>query len=159
MGQALSRSLALPATLDRIVQTARELLQADFARLSLWDEAAHCLTVAAQAGGETLPPHKTIHLGEGVMGTVAATRRPLIVNDYQAFPHRFPEMTTLTAVIDVPLLLEERLIGTLSVGVIRPGRTFTADDLQFLELLAQGVSARTGLSITVEGSTEGRFSP
>ncbi|MBI3989573.1 MAG: GAF domain-containing protein [candidate division NC10 bacterium] len=137
VGQALNQSLALPETLDRIVQAARELLQADFARLGLWDEAAQCLTFVARAGGEALPRREAIHLGEGVIGTVAAARRSLIVNDYQAFPHRFPELPTITAIISVPLLVEERLIGVLNVGATEPGRAFTAEDLQLLELLVQ----------------------
>jgi len=136
VGQSLSQSLALSETLDRIVQAAHDLLRADVAALTLWDEAAQCLTLVAQKGGEVLPLRRTLRLGEGVMGTVAATRHPLIVNDYQAFPQRLLEATTTTAAMHVPLLLKDQLIGTLGVAVSEVGRTFTAEDLQLLELLA-----------------------
>jgi signal transduction histidine kinase len=37
----------------------------------------------------------------------------------------------------IPLLIEERLLGTLGVYATVPGRTFTTEDLQLLELLGQ----------------------
>jgi len=137
VGQALTQSLALPETLGRIVHAAHRLLLVEYARLRLWDETTRCLILAAWAGGETLPRHQVFRPGEGVAGTVAATRRALIVNDYQTFPHRLPELTAVTAAMAVPLLIEGRFIGTLSVGSTQPGRAFTAEDLKLLELLAQ----------------------
>ncbi len=137
VGQALTQPLPLSSTLDLIVQTAKDLLRADHARLTLWDETTHCLTVVAQAGPAALPLPRAIRLGEGLIGTVAATRQSLRVNNYQAFPQRLPEATATTAAMAVPLLIEDRLIGTLGVGSTQPGRAFTAEDLKLLELLAQ----------------------
>lgn len=136
VGQGLSRPLALRETLDRIVQTACDLLRSEYALLALWDAAAEHLTIAAQAGTVSLAPDRVFRLGEGGAGTVAATRRSLIVNDYQAFPTRLPELAALTAIVVTPLIVKERLIGTLSIGVTERGRAFSAEDLKLLELLA-----------------------
>ncbi len=136
-GQALSRPLALRGeTLDRIVQTARDLLRGAYALLTLWDSATERLTIAAHTGSPSLAPERVFLRGEGGAGTVAATRRSLIVNNYQAFPDRLPELAGLTAIVVTPLLVEERLIGTLSIGVTERGRAFSAEDLKLLELLA-----------------------
>ena len=138
VGQALVHPLTLPETLNRVVQAARELLRTEHAVLTLWSEAAQVLTTAARAGGEDQRLPRRFRPGEGAHGTVAATRRPLIVNDYAAFPTRVRELSTvLTATTVVPLLIEGRLIGTLGVYATRPGRTFTAEDLRLLEFLAQ----------------------
>lgn len=138
VGQALGRPLALPATLDQIVQTASECLRADHAVLTLWDEAAQRLTVGARLSGEDQQFPREFRPGEGAHGTVAATRRPLIVNDYQGFPARVPELTNvLTATAVVPLLIGDRLVGTLGVYATEQGKSFTAEDLMLLQLLAQ----------------------
>jgi hypothetical protein len=95
VGQAMSRSLALPETLDRIVQTARDLLRTDYARLTFWDGTRECLTHAAQAGAESLPIRHVRQAGDGVAGVVAKTSEPLIVNDYNAFRLSPPKNTEI----------------------------------------------------------------
>ncbi|HEV8663901.1 MAG TPA: GAF domain-containing protein, partial [Candidatus Methylomirabilis sp.] len=138
VGQALLHPLSLPETLKRIAQAASELLHTEHAVLTLWDEAAQLLTTAARIGGEDQQLLREFRLGKGVHGTVAATRRPLLVNNYAAFPARVQELSTiLTATVVAPLLIEGRLIGTLGVYATTPARTFTAEDLRLLELLAQ----------------------
>jgi PAS domain S-box-containing protein len=137
VGQGLSRPLALAETLDRIVETARDLLQVASAQLAQRGAAADLVTVTAEAGDLALLRHRTVRLGEGSIGTVAATRQSLIVNDYQAFPNRLPELTMVSAAMAVPLLVEDRLVGILNVDSTEQGRAFSQDDLQLLELLAQ----------------------
>ena len=137
VGQGLSRPLALAETLDRIVETARDLLRVASAQLAQRGAAADLVTVTAEAGDLALLRHRTVRLGEGSIGTVAATRQPLVLNDYQAFPNRLPELTMVSAAMAVPLLVEDRLVGILNVDSTEQGRAFSQDDLQLLELLAQ----------------------
>jgi PAS domain S-box-containing protein len=137
VGQGLCRPLALAETLNRIVEAARDLLRVASAQLAQRGAAADLVTVTAEAGDLALLRHRTVRLGEGSIGTVAATRQPLIVNDYQAFPNRLPELTMVTAAMAVPLLVEDRLVGILNVDSTDRDRTFGADDLQLLQLFAQ----------------------
>lgn len=95
VGQAMSRNLALPETLDRIVQTARDLLRTDYARLTFWDGTRKCLTHAAQAGAESLPIRHVRQAGAGFAGVVAKTSKTLIVNDYKAFRLSPPKNTEI----------------------------------------------------------------
>jgi PAS domain S-box-containing protein len=137
VGQGLSRPLALAETLNQIVKAARDLLRVSSAQLAQRGAAADLVTVTAEAGDFALHHHRTIHLGKGSIGTVAATRQSLIVNDYQAFPNRLPERTTVRATMAVPLLMEDRLVGILNVDSTEQDRTFSPEDLQLLQLFAQ----------------------
>ena len=65
--------LTLNQRLDRIVQTARELLRGGLALLTLWDAATERLTIAARAGTPPLAPDRVFRLGEGGLGP---SRRP-----------------------------------------------------------------------------------
>jgi len=142
VGQGMLTPLALPATLDRIVQTARDLLRVDHAVLTVWDETAQDLTVLARAGGEEPRLPRRFRPGEGAHGTVAATHRALVVNDYRAFPGRIAGLANvITATAVVPLLIEDRLIGTLGVYATGRPQTVTTEDLRLLELLAQPASS------------------
>jgi signal transduction histidine kinase/CheY-like chemotaxis protein len=82
-----------------------------------------------------------IPIGQGFAGRIAATRRPLIVDDVQ---HTELVSTALRArvrsLIGTPLVAEGRLVGILHVGSARP-RRFGREDLQLLELVAARVAA------------------
>jgi len=118
------------------VKTA-ELLGTPHAQVVLWDEETKTLRFGAAYGteAEKVKP-QVFHLGEGVNGIVAETRKPLLVNDYQRFPKRRPDMTDLVAVIGVPLLYRGRLLGVLTSHATQAGTIFTADHLALLTSFA-----------------------
>ncbi|MBQ9337667.1 MAG: sigma 54-interacting transcriptional regulator [Lentisphaeria bacterium] len=81
------------------------------------------------------------HLGEGIVGQVAATGRSLVIPDLRRDPrflnrteqHNYTEQT---AFICVPLIHHERVIGTLSVDRPVTQETDLESDVAFLEILA-----------------------
>ena len=90
--------------------------------------------------GHTAPrPVTTRHLGEGAMGTVAETRRGMIINDYRSSPVAHPDTlahTAITASLVEPLLYGDTLLGVIGVDHETPGRTFTSQDQEILRLFA-----------------------
>ncbi|MBI2000608.1 MAG: GAF domain-containing sensor histidine kinase, partial [candidate division NC10 bacterium] len=103
------------------------------AQVVLWDEESQTLRLGAAYGTE-MERVKTqqFRVGEGVNGLVAQTRKPLIVNDYQAFPQRVNGLTHVGAVIGVPLLYRDRLLGVLTSHATQSGSAFTPDHLALL---------------------------
>ncbi|MBI2080601.1 MAG: GAF domain-containing protein, partial [candidate division NC10 bacterium] len=137
VARSLTTSLEPTEVLDLISVKTTELLGTPHAQVVLWDEATQTLRLGAAHGTEVAKvARQEFRLGEGVNGIVAQTRAPLVVNDYQAFPHRVPGLTELVAVIGVPLLYRDRLLGVLTSHATEPGWTFTQDHLALLTAFA-----------------------
>ena len=112
VAHTLTTSLDPMEVLHLISVKTTELLGTPHAQVVLWDEDTRTLRLGAAHGTQAEKvKSQEFRLGKGVNGTVAETRAPLIVNDYQAFPKRVPGMTELVAVIGVPLLYRGRLLG------------------------------------------------
>jgi PAS domain S-box-containing protein len=137
IGQAMTAELALPAVLETVVEGTMHLLDNPFAQLILWEEATQTLRFGAAFGAEAeRVRHQTFELGRGINGTVAQTRQPMILNEYQASPLAMPECFDVVATITVPILFGNRLLGVIHSHTTQPGRRFTPDDLRRLQMLA-----------------------
>ena len=129
--------------LQAVVSQAATLLQAMNVGIYLYDQAANELEwvvaygIAERYIGTRLKP------GEGLSGRVMQERRPMVVDDYQAWEGRSPQLEEqpVAAVAAVPLLWQDELIGVLHVSDNRAGRTFDDDDVRLLNLLAQPAAA------------------
>ncbi len=135
--QAITARLELPSVLEAVVKGAMRLLDNPFAQITLWDERSQQLRYGAAFGPEAeRVRNQTFVLGRGINGTVAQTRRPMILDDYQTFSYALPEYPDVVATITVPVLFEDRLLGVLHSHTTQPGRRFTADDLRRFQMLA-----------------------
>jgi len=112
-----------------------------------WNEARAVLVPVRN----TIPnsaPDTALPLGQGASGRAAATRAPVILNDYQRdvreeTPGR---RAGIHAAVGTPLLDEGRLLGALTVMSHDPATRFTAEDAQTLEILASvGAAALVAL--------------
>jgi signal transduction histidine kinase/ActR/RegA family two-component response regulator len=137
VAHSLTTSLDLTEVLRLVSMKTTELLGTPHAQVVLWDEATQVLRLGAAHGTEAeTVKRQQFRVGEGVNGLVAQTRAPLIVNDYQAFPHRISGMPELVAVIGVPLLHHGRLLGVLTSHATHPGWMFTEAHLALLTSFA-----------------------
>jgi signal transduction histidine kinase len=137
VGHSLTTSLDPREVLHLISVKTTELLGTPHAQVVLWDEETKTLRFGAAYGTEAEKVKQQVfRLGEGVNGIVAETRKPLLVNDYQRFPKRRPNMTDLVAVIGVPLLYRGRLLGVLTSHATQAGTIFTEDHLALLTSFA-----------------------
>jgi GAF domain-containing protein/CheY-like chemotaxis protein len=133
---------SLDERLSLIARKAAELFDADRAMIALRDESSGDLVVRAG-----------FHLSEGEVGRVltpergasavsVSQRRPIMVNDYAAWPQCDPYIVTKyaakppQATMACPLLIRDQAIGALSVGLHRPDGRFTAADVDQLASLA-----------------------
>ena len=79
---------------------------------------------------------------EGVIGRVAATGKTLIIPDYSSWSGklRAPQLQNLATAAGVPLNWMGQVMGVLVIADDQPGRVFTEDEIQLLELLAPQVA-------------------
>ncbi|MBI2001782.1 MAG: GAF domain-containing protein, partial [candidate division NC10 bacterium] len=142
VAHTLTTSLDVTEVLHLVSVKTTELLGTPHAQVVLWDEATQTLRLGAAHGTEAQRAQaQEFRLGQGVNGIVAQTRAPLIVNDYQAFPQRMPWLTELVAVIGVPLLYRDRLLGVLTSHATQPGSAFTQELLALLTSFADQAAA------------------
>ncbi len=131
--------LNLANVLRLVAQRACVLTGAAAADIDLWDRDREILVANTSYGHRTPRPATTRRLGEGAMGTVAQTRRGLVINDYRSSPIAHPVTlahTAITASLVEPLLYRGTLLGVIGVDHETPGRTFSPQDQAVLRLFA-----------------------
>ncbi len=137
IGQVITSRLELPAVLEAVVAGAMRLLGSQYTQILLWDEEDRRLRYGTALGPETERVRtQTFELGRGVNGTVALTRQPMMLDDYQASPYALPGFPDVVATVTTPVLFGDRLLGVLHSHTTQPGRRFTRDDLRRLQMLA-----------------------
>src|SRR3990172_6057049 len=131
VSQALSSSLNLQTVLSTIVSRASQLAGADGCAISEYDEAAEVFHVRAthNLNAEIVETLRTLPLrkGEGLMGRAAESREPTQIPDIaqpDAYQSRLRDLLIgagYRALLSVPLLREDQVIGSLSFNRKAPG--------------------------------------
>jgi len=123
------------------VRATVDLLEANLARLWLWDEGEQVLRISASAGDPDLVPslRQTTHPGEGMSGLAFAEKR-IVATEAPATDPRFEEHAWaaekgIQAYAAVPLLVGARAVGVLGVARRTPG-AFHDDDIALLRSFA-----------------------
>jgi signal transduction histidine kinase len=144
--RAVVEQILVPFSLDErlalIARKTAELFDADRATIALRDPERDRLVVRAGFGLNPGEVGRVLELGTGGLGMAVARREGVLVNDYPSWPHRDPYIVRsyasrpAQAVIAYPLLINEEVIGAISVGLHAPGHRFEAADLERLASLA-----------------------
>lgn len=143
IGQRLAAAGQASEVLQSVLDEAVLLLHGEVGIITTWDAAGERLIIAARHSERGQAPGDTVPLEHGASGRAARTKMPVIINDYQ---QTFGSATAagqigITAMLVVPLLHEDRLLGTLGVGSLQQGAGFSNHEAQALELLAETASA------------------
>lgn len=138
--EGLTATLAVDELLDRVVREAAVLFGSSAARLWLLEDNGQFLSLRASAG-ERVPVTGVVRMqvGEGLMGRIAATRTPLVIDDLEKAPERRnaarQRAEGTVAFAGVPLVLGSRVVGALGLG-LRERRRFGHEELSLLQSLA-----------------------
>ena len=145
VSRAVSSTLDLETVLDTIVARANELCGADGAGIFEFDDTAEAFNLRATKNfsPELVEVMRTTPLrrGEGLMGRLAETRQPIQVSDiaiegaYQSRVRAILIANGYRALLSVPLLREDALIGALTVGRKTAGE-FGAEVVDLLRTFA-----------------------
>ncbi len=138
---AIGKLKPLDEVLDLILKTAEEQLAADGGSITLWNEDEKWLIVTTACGEDREKAlGKKIRLGERVCGYAAAKREPVIVHEELNKDARFRGEKTYNGVksgISAPMILQNKLIGTLNLKRTKTDNKFTQTDLERAFVLAQ----------------------
>ena len=134
--ESISSELELRPLLTRIVRHACELLGADGGMISLVDAERSIIRTEAVF---QLPPEMLGHetsFGVGLAGLVVSTGRPQIFDRYGDIPDPLNHTLLDFAVIGIPIIWREQVIGFFGVGAAPPYQ-FDDADAEVLSLFAK----------------------
>lgn len=143
----ISKEISALGSPDRVLhlicQKCAELLNVEISYIALADKQQQELRMLMTYGISTSWRDKMwMRFGEGIGGTVAATRKPLIAPDYSAYPHvtrqEIQDMVNgegIKAIVAVPMILGKDVTGVIYAADRRPDR-FTERDARLLQGMA-----------------------
>jgi len=139
--EQLTSSIDLATLLDSIVMTLKEVLHCRGVSISLLNPDTQLLEIRAAAG---LQPKwrqsAKLKVGEGISGKVAATALPVYVPDASSLPDFIFFDPAVRSLLVVPLMVKDRVIGTLAIDHTVPD-AFTQDDRRTLTIAAAQAAA------------------
>jgi signal transduction histidine kinase len=145
VGRRITQSLDLGDVAGRIAQNLRGLLgtrASSVYRLVADSGELEALAVDGDVG-PTFGEHLVFPPGTGVVGLAVRDRAPVTTPDCLEDPRvmlppeirRRIEQTSYRAVLAVPLIVQDVVVGALAVGD-RAGRGFTSEDIQLVQTFA-----------------------
>ena len=143
---AVNSSLDLEEVLGLVARKVADALGADACFVYLYDERADELVLRATHGTrvEEMTRRPRMRPGEGITGTAAAERAPIMIAAQAHLDPRFKSFPNLPedeyeSILAVPILAREKLAGALNVRTLRP-REFTAGEIDLLLAIAAQVA-------------------
>jgi two-component sensor histidine kinase/putative methionine-R-sulfoxide reductase with GAF domain len=143
---AVNSSLDLEEVLALVASKVADALDADACFVYLYDEQADELVLRATHGTrvEEMTGRPRMRPGEGITGSAAAARAPVMIavqahldERFKAFPN-LPE-DEYESILAVPILAREKLAGALNVRTREP-REFSAAEIDLLLAIAAQVA-------------------
>lgn len=144
--------LSLDDLLDELLTRVRDALDADTCAVLLLDEDGLELVARAAKGiEEEVEQGVRIPMGRGFAGRIAATRRPVIIEDVDHSYVLNPILREkgIKSLLGAPLVVEGRILGVVHVGTLVP-RVFTDEDMSLLQVVAQRVALAIDRSLAHE---------
>ncbi len=145
--EAVNSSLDLEEVLSLVATKVADALHADACFVYLFDERSGELILRATHGTrvEEMTQRPRMRPGEGITGSAAESREPVMIPSQANVDSRFKNFPNLPedeyeSILAVPILARaERLEGALNVRTREP-REFTADEIDLLLVIATQVA-------------------
>jgi signal transduction histidine kinase len=140
--------LSLPVVLRRIVETARELVDARYGALGVLDESGTALAEFLTSGidDDTVRAIGAPPSGRGILGLLIVDPRPIRLPTLADHPHSFgfpPNHPPMGSFLGVPIRVRGQVFGNLYLTEKANGAEFTDTD----EELAIGLAAAAGVAV------------
>ncbi len=133
----LSRRLDPDDVIRSALDTAMRLSDATTGSVMLFDEDGATLSIACAVGlPDDVLQNTRLAIGEGIAGWVAASGKPLLVEDLPGHSGRSDRHGVRSAV-SVPIADQDGLLGVMNVGSRTFPARFTTEHLDTLELLGR----------------------
>lgn len=136
LAEQVGVSLDVQEVLESIVQSLKRAMQCRGCSIALLDAEKAVLEIRASAGiDEKWVQAFELQLGEGIAGKVAQDGMPIYAPDILACESFITFDPSVRSLLTVPLMLQQRIIGTLTIDSDQPD-AFSKMDEHFLTIAA-----------------------
>src|SRR5579859_1616950 len=115
LADALNTTLDLQTLLNRTSELVRAIINYRIFAILLLNDRTHELRMRFQIGHTPEVERMRYPLGKGVVGQVALTRQPMLLNDVSKSPAYFSANPDVKSELAVPLIAKNRLIGVMDI--------------------------------------------
>jgi two-component sensor histidine kinase/putative methionine-R-sulfoxide reductase with GAF domain len=143
---AVNSTLDLEEVLALVARKVADALATEACFVYLYDERTDELVLRATHGTsvEEMTKRPRMRAGEGITGTAASERAPVMIPSQAHLDPRFKLFSNLPedeyeSILAVPILARDRLAGALNVRTVEP-REFTQDEIDLLVAIAAQVA-------------------
>jgi two-component sensor histidine kinase len=143
---AVNSTLDLEEVLDLVARKVADALRTEACFVYLYDERTNELILRATHGTsvEEMTKRPRLRPGEGITGTAAAERAPVMIPSQAHLDPRFKQFSNLPeddyeSILAVPILARDKLAGALNVRTLER-REFTQDEIELLVAIADQVA-------------------
>ena len=140
ISQEYSNILRLDDLLEKVASIVRTLIRYDVLALYLKDPQLPLLRHYFGVKFQEQVRWRDIPVGDGIVGTAAASGQPLLVPETSQDPRYIESLEDIRSEVAVPLMLKGEVTGVLDLESVTPAG-FSKDDLDTLMLLAPQVAA------------------
>jgi signal transduction protein with GAF and PtsI domain len=154
ISQEIASRLELKGILQKIIESAVDLLGADSGSVALWDQRKQNYAISIV---HRLPESligREFSASEGIVGDICTKKAPVLYTNYGRYPKRLKELDEyhFKEIVGVPLIVREMLIGTMVVGTSDAKKHFQQNEVDLLFTFAHQAAIAIGNSILYEDS-------
>jgi sigma-B regulation protein RsbU (phosphoserine phosphatase) len=139
LGQEFSSILHLDALLDKIAKSIRTLINYDAFIILAVDEEKRVMRNMFSLRYDQRVQLESLPMGQGLTGTAAQTRQPVLARDTLADPRYIESHPGIRSEVAIPLIVKDRVIGVMDLESERVGY-FTEDHVRTLSLIAPQIA-------------------
>jgi sigma-B regulation protein RsbU (phosphoserine phosphatase) len=139
LADALNTTLDLETLLTRTSELVRAVIDYRIFAILLLNDRTHDLRMRFQIGHSSKTERSRIPVGRGVVGQVALTRQPILLNDVTTSDLYYAVNPEVRSELAVPLVAKNRLIGVMDIESEQPNY-FRPEHLHLLTLTASRIA-------------------
>jgi sigma-B regulation protein RsbU (phosphoserine phosphatase) len=135
-----AETLDLDRLLANVADIVKDVVPHELFAILLFNEKTRTLRMRYSIGHrDEVAKNLSIPIGEGLVGTAAATRQPILVHDVRTDSRYLNALDAVRAELAVPMLVRSKLVGVIDVQSTRE-RAFSVQDRSLLVLIASRVA-------------------
>jgi sigma-B regulation protein RsbU (phosphoserine phosphatase) len=139
LAEALNTTLDLQTLLNRTSELVRAVIHYRIFSILLLNDHTHELRMRFQLGHTPEVERLRIPIGKGIVGQVALTRQPMLINDVSNEENYISANPEVRSELAVPLIAKNRLIGVMDLESEQAGY-FRPEHLRVLTLTASRIA-------------------
>ena len=137
--EALNTTLDLQTLLNRTSELVRAVINYRIFAILLLNDRTNELSIRFQIGHAPQVERLRVPMGKGVVGQVALTRQPMLLNDVTQSEHYVAANPDVRSELALPLIAKNRLIGVMDIESEQAGY-FKPEHLHLLTFTASRIA-------------------